>query len=191
MDTKTENKELRALLSDPSALTTQQLWREIQNLKELVEARIDSIEKSIQVAHDDLVRVPTDVQKQVGNLKELIDQRFMQEGALRDEKFASVQKQFDGNKTAVDAALAAVKEAGNKTESAFIKQIDQLVLLFNTSTKALEVQIDDLKGRLNRGEGRGEGNKEGKTTQQDAAKYAMAVVLFIIAIVGFFLGRGL
>jgi hypothetical protein len=198
MNRETEKADVRAMGSDPSALTTQQLWREVQNLKELLETRIDGqletridgIEKAIQVAHDDLVRVPTDVQKQVGNLKELHEQRFDGEAALRDEKFASVQKQFDGNKTAVDAALAAVKEAGNKTEAGFTKQIDQLTTLFQTGINGIDGQINDLKARFDRGEGRGEGTKESKTAQQDTGKYIIAVILALIAVFSFIAGRG-
>jgi hypothetical protein len=137
--------------TEPSELTTQMVWREVESLKELLQARVTAVEKGITVAHDDLVRVPTEVEEQVSNLKALLEQRIIGEASLRDEKFAGVQKQFDGSKTAVDAALAAVKESNNKTESTFTKQIDQTQTLLNANTKGLQGQIDDLKGRFNTG----------------------------------------
>jgi len=175
--------------TDPSELTTQMVWREVSSLKELLEARISAVEKGIQVAHDDLVRVPTETQKQVGNLKELLEQRIKDEAELRDEKFAGVQKQFDGSKTAVDAALAAVKESGNKTETGFTKQIDQFGALLQSNTKGLEAQIDDLKDRFNRGEGRGEGSASTMMTHRAANSYMIAVIGVIVAILG--LGAGI
>jgi len=176
--------------SDPTALTTAQVQREVASLKELLEARVEAVEKGIIIAHDDLVRVPTEVQKQVGNLRELHEQKFTEQAALRDEKFASVQKQFDGNKTAVDAALAAVKEAGNKTEAGFTKQIDQLTALFQTGIKAVQGQIDDIKINSSRGEGKGEGSKETKSEQRDNSKYLIAVLGLALAILAFIVGRG-
>jgi len=176
--------------TDPTALTTQLVWREVGSLKELLEARVAAVEKGIIVAHEDLVRVPTEVQKQVGNLKELLEQRINDEAELRDEKFAGVQKQFDGSKTAVDAALAAVKESGNKTETAFTKQIDQIVELLQANTRGLEVQIGDVKSRLDRGEGRTVGTQETKTEQRDNGRYIIAVAGLLFAILMFIVGRG-
>jgi hypothetical protein len=177
-------------MPDPSSLTTQQLWREIAALKELFNVEIESIKTSIKVAHDDLVRVPTEVQKQVGSLKELLEQRFRDEAALRDEKFASVQKQFDSGKTAVDAALAAVKEAGNKSEAGFTKLIDQLTVLFQTGIKGIEGQIDDLKDRFNRGEGRGEGQVTGRVSQQQLITWVLGLIVAAIVIFGFLMRGG-
>jgi hypothetical protein len=159
------------LLSDPSALTTAQLWREIAALKELFSAEIDSIKTSIKVAHDDMVRVPTEVQKQVGGLKELHEQRFRDEAALRDEKFASVQRQFE-----------AVKEAGNKSESAFTKQVDQIEALIGSTSKSFESQLKTLEERVNRGEGRGEGHVAGRVTQQQMIMMIVSLIVSLIVI---------
>lgn len=198
---ETEQRETRILVADPSALTTQQLWREIQNLKELLETRISSIEKSIEVAHEDLVRVPTDVQKQVGNLKELHEEKFRSIEVQFRERDVRVEQTSRDTKTAVDAALAAQEKAVGKqnesfslstakSEESFTKQIDALFQLLQTNTKSIETQIGELKDRLNRGEGRGEGTKETKTTQQDTNKYVLAVLALIFTIVAFFIGRG-
>jgi len=161
---------------DPSSLTTQQLWREIGALKELVFFRIAAIEASITIAHDDLVRVPTDVQKQVGNLKELVE-----------EKFHNIEKRFDENAIAVAAALQAQKElvtqqnisaalSAAKQEASFSKQIDALGLLIETKAKASDDKIDDVKERMTRLEGKGEGAAVENTTHQISSNYVLAII---------------
>lgn len=72
------------------------------------------------------------------------------------------------SKVAVDAALQAAKEAVGeqnkssalaiaKSETATTKQIDQLGILIQNNTKAFDDKISDLKDRLTRIEGMGQG----------------------------------
>lgn len=141
-------------LSDPSILTTQQLWREIASLKELVSQEIEGVKEAVKVAHDDLVRVPTEVQRAVAALEKLheekfkcvdvwqntrvisIDKRFDDLSTLTFEKFSGVEKQFKERdirtdqsavqtKVAVDAALQAAKEAFNKQNETFTISINK------------------------------------------------------------------
>lgn len=190
---------------DPSSLTTQQLWREIAALKELMLTHIMAMEQAIKVAHDDLTRFPTEVQKAITTLKDLHEEKFGSVtkeftaiAALRDEKFAGVQKQFSerdvrveqtakDTKTAVDAALAAQEKAvakqnesfvaaTNKSEAATTKQIDAQGSLITTATNALESKISDLKERLLLIEGRSGGRK-------DLWGYVAGGIMLIIAII--------
>ena len=96
---------------DPIALATEQLTHGLTNLGELLEARINAVEELAHHRYEDLRRLPTETDRQVSHLKELLN-----------EKFASVQKQFDerdirtrasedASKVAVNAALQAQKEA--------------------------------------------------------------------------------
>jgi hypothetical protein len=167
---------------DPTALTTQQLWREIQNLKELFETRIDAIEKAIEVAHADLVRVPTEVMKQVGHLRELHGEKFHGiEMRFQERDIRFVQKDLD-MKTAIDAAFQSSSSAVAKSEAATAKQIDQQGTLIQTQTQALGVQISDAKERLTRLESLGVGEKGGKTQQQQMISWVLAVIMALIAI---------
>lgn len=155
--------------ADPSLITTQVIWREIAALKELFEARLDGMDKAVVILQDIANRSPS------------VNEVYLQ----HEEKFNGIQTQFRerdvrveqtarDTKTAVDAALAAQEKAvgkqnetfaaaTSKSESAFTKQIDQQAELLRTEVKGLVTQIDELKNRLNRGEGRGEG-VEKKTT---------------------------
>lgn len=181
--------------SDPTSLTTQMILREIAALKELVFTRLQAMDTAIVVAHDDLVRVPTEVQKAVGNLESLHDEKFKgvekefdNRDSLYAEKFRSIQTQFEerdtreeqkskDNKVAIDAALQAQKEAVGKSETATVKQIDQLGILIAEKSKASDDKISDVKDRLTRLEGRGEGAKA-------STDYTWVVIGAAIALIG-------
>lgn len=177
------------LYQDPTALTTAQLQRELTSLEKLFDERlhslmerVDAMEKAQTLFHDDLVRVPTAVDKAVGQLKELHEKWFL-------EKFATVQALFverdlrieqtkiDG-KLAGDAALEAAKEAVGKSESATIKQMEQHASLLQNTRDALNDKIDDIKERLTMLEGRGSGFQ---------ASWAIVIAVITVAgIIGMF-----
>src|ERR1700730_15387831 len=107
---------------------------------------------------------------------------------LHNEKFASIQKQFDvrdvraeqaaiATKIAVDAALQAQKEAAGaqnesnaaaitKSEAATVKQIDGLQALMKGSTDATNDKIGSLMSRLDRGEGGWRGSSDTRTERR-------------------------
>ncbi len=168
---------------DPSVLTTQQLWREVAVLKELLNNRIEAVEKAVKVSHDDYVRVPTDVQKYVGALER-----------LHEEKFNSVEKQFKerdtrvyqtatDTKLAVDAALQAAEKAVGKSEASTVKQIDAQSLLISNTAKSLDGKIDDVKDRLTRIEGQGMGRQEQGRASKDVWGYVAGGIGLLITII--------
>lgn len=157
-------------IADPTVLTTQQLWREIAALKELSFTRFDSMERAIIVAHEDLVRVPTDVQKTVGTLRDLHEEKFHSTDRRIDdrvifvskqlvdiehlitERFSSIQQQFGerdkrtellsiNSDKAVSAALNAAKEAVDKQNESFLLSI-------NKSETATTKQIDGMQSTI-------------------------------------------
>lgn len=235
---------------DPSAVTIQHVDREIKNLSEQIDARLDGMEKAVQVFHDDLVRVPTQTDRAIAGLRELLETRMDgmdavaqllkervegKNGGLDDEikhlrelmqstideqssmanqKFASIEARlierriaFDtrfaaidirfgerdkrseqltlADKTAVAAALQAAKEmvgaqntsnniAIAKSEASTAESIKQLQTLFTTANSALTVRVDELKGRLDRGEGRTSISEPG--TSDEISKLRAAIL---------------
>jgi hypothetical protein len=186
-----------ASVPDPSVLTSQQMFRESSALRELVfreilglektlATRMDAIEKASALVHEDVTRWPTALDKGLGHLKELHQEKF---NSLREivhaaeqlqvEKFNSIKTQFaerdtrsehdaKETKVAVDAALQAAEkavgkqqeafaEATSKSEASTTKQIDQQAELLLKTTGSLEQRINDLKERLGRIEGMGLG----------------------------------
>ena len=183
-------------ITDPSTLTTAQLFREIGSLKELLLQRIEAVEEGIEIAHQDLVRVPTDVQKQVGGLKELLEKTIELLAKLNEEKFGNLEKRLDlveqarieqkkDTATAVDAALKAAKEAVTEQNASNVLAISKTE---NNTTKQIEQvneKIDDVKERLTRIEGVAAGittTKQTNTTQSNWMIYL--VIMAGIAIIG-------
>jgi hypothetical protein len=199
--------------ADPSTLTTASLQREIAALEKLMTQRIVAVEQGIQIAHENLVRVPTDYDKAIGHLREVFDERV----ATLNQKFANIDTQFEERDTrveqtrasakeALDAALQAAKEAVGKQNDAFStainkleltigKQIENVVLLQNTAVEALNGKLDDVKERLGRTDttvaaqqaallARGEVVASVKGTSNLAANWFGVIAGAILAIVG-------
>lgn len=179
---------------DPTDRTEIRIDQAVKNVLAQFETRFNGIEKAIGVSHDDLVRVPTEVQKAVISLRELMEQtidskttkldviiqRHHAEAngafASHEERFESIKSQFVSqavatdklglaDKTALAAALQTQKESAFATSENFIavltKMENNFTKLFEQQSSTLasikqnsDEKINDIKGRLDRGEGR-------------------------------------
>jgi type VI protein secretion system component VasA len=183
---------------DPTELTTQQLALAVESLKELFTQRLDAIDTAVKVAHDNLVRVPTETDKAIQHLREVFEER---NETIR-EKFSGVQVQFKerdvrveqtarASKEALDAALQAAKEAVGKQNDSFVtsiaksegatsKQIEQLGVQINTMTGANSAKVDDLKERIQRLEGEDRGSKAVQIDRTRSTQNSIAIVGLIV-----------
>lgn len=151
---------------DPTPRTIQNLQREIASLKELIFTRLDGMDKALIVFTDTLHRVPSDVDRQVGALRELVYETFKSYDGMfsaidtrlheRDVRFAQAA---ENNRDSVAAALQAQRESVTeqnrasetaiaKAETATMKQIDQIHLLLQTASAGLDGKINDIKDRM-------------------------------------------
>jgi hypothetical protein len=163
---------------DPTILTTQLVDRGIAGLREILEskaqgdkkeleARLDGMDRAINLFQKIFDRIPGDIDTKVNALEAVYQEKYRSIEA----KFGGVQTQFAerdtrveqaragvenalittarDSKLAIDAALQAAEKAVGKSETATIKQID-----------ALGQRFDDMKGRLDKLEGGGQGKKE-------------------------------
>src|SRR5580704_582819 len=132
---------------------------------EKLETRIDAMDKAREVSVQNLSQMPTFVRDQVAHLQ-----------ALHDTQFDGVQTQFTllkqateqldlANKTAIAAALQAQKESAGETqkssqaaiaksETSTSEAIKALTASFNTAIAGITDRYNDLKGRMDRGEGK-------------------------------------
>jgi hypothetical protein len=153
---------------DPTDLTTQALMREVTGLKALLKMQMQSMD-------------------------DLMDQKFM----AVDKEFLLIEsrrvEQKQDTKAALDAALAAAKEAVseqtiasekaiNKSESATDKRIDQLGEKFDTAFDGQRRDIDDVKQRIAIVEAIKLGSTEAKQTISTNMGLLIAVVGLLLSI---------
>jgi hypothetical protein len=186
--------------TDPTRLTTQAISVQLLALKELILTRLDANDKAVALLHDDSVRVPTAIDKALGQLKE-----------TEAEKFRGVQIQFDGietqirerdtgvdqaakaNKVNLDSALLAQKAltdqqnignalAAAKTEDNFKKQIQDLTTLMGASSKAQDDKINLLNSQLAVITGRSQGNTDSFAWMAAAGGVLIAIISVVVSL---------
>ena len=160
---------------DPTTLTTQSLYREVNALHDLIKSETNAVSNALAARLDGADRERLHLQAQIDMFPTEASRRIDTLRVLHQEKFDSIQVQFTerdtrteqtsrDSKVAVDAALQAAKEAVGeqnkssalaiaKSEASTTKQIDQQGLLIASSTQGLDDKIDDIKDRLTRIEG--------------------------------------
>ena len=173
--------------------------RGLAALRDVLETRLDGMDRASVLLHENMSRIPSDTDKQIAHVRQLHDQKFEGVHSALAGLSAGIQKQFDERdvrskaaedaaKVAVNAALQAQKEAAGaqnesnaaailKSESATVKQIDGILALLASSTKGTDEKIASINGRLDRGEGQSKGVGSALTV-------AMAVVATVIALGG-------
>lgn len=218
--------------TDPTTLTTDQLRREIGALKDLMLREISQLEKlsATEIAcaqeladqkfaaidHATALRLTV-----IGDIPKTIAEKVNHLAALNEERFASVGRQFAErdtrtdaitvlNNKALDAALAAQKEAAaetnksntlaiSKSETATTETINKLAELFQTTTDGLSDKIDDLKSRvgaidatmvgfIERGAGVRQSVSDTRQSGVDSRAVlasVLGVLLFVLTVAGF------
>ncbi len=176
---------------------------------ESIQRGLDKAEKSITVSIDKVQNdqriALTDAEKRVNEKfdakDKAHDEKINQLRMLNEEKFRSIETQFIerdkrteqlslADKTAIAAALQAQKEAAGatnesnktaiaKSEVGFTKQIDQIGVQITAMVKSFDDKINDVKSRLDRGEGHSGGIRDGWG-------YVVGVIGIILAIAAMF-----
>ena len=200
---KVGNGDIRPV-PDPTALTTQQLLREIFTAKEIllthiealeskIETRLTGMDKALQLLQSTTDRVSSEADVKVNHLRALHDERFLsvdQQFKERDIRDAQWQQ---SSKEAVQAALTSAKEAVTKSETSFatsIERLDTRFAAFSASINAtiqseirgLVTRADSNKERLDRIEGQGSGVAQSYGVIIGVAGIALAVVAVIIGL---------
>jgi hypothetical protein len=160
---------------DPTLLTTQLVDKAITALEGKLQTRFDAMDRAAELVREDYTRVPTQVDRAILNLRDLLEQKIDNLHSVSDEKFEGIANQFIerdkrtdqltvASATAVQAAFAAQKEAVSeqnksnslaitKSENSTLESLKQLRDLFQADSKATNDKINDLKSRIDRGEG--------------------------------------
>jgi hypothetical protein len=188
---------LRDLLSTRIDAILQVSSSEARGLLKIIETRIDAMDKATALLRENISVVPSEMDRQVTHLREFMVARIESTQVARDERFHSIDLQFRerdtrtdqssrDSKVAVDAALQAAKEAVGeqnkssalaiaKSETSTTKQIDQLQTLIQTNNDATNDKINDIKARLDRGEGLTRGGDQNRSEKRLDSGLAAAI----------------
>lgn len=195
---------------DPTRLTTQAVREAIIALKDVINTRLEGMDKALQLLQARSDRFPAELDTKISTVRDLLFERFkgieLQFEGIQlqfKERDTRVEQTAQDSKTAVAAALQAAKEAvekqnaassqaAQKSEGAFTKQIDQLAELFRTGTKSLEDRItvankvsDDKLSAINERIARIESLSLGtRSAMKDATDNTMVVIAVIGGVVG-------
>lgn len=171
-----ENRQ--SSISDPSHVTTAIIQREIAHLSDRIDlkiegvlasitARVDAIDKATTVFSENLVRVPTENQKAVGNLQQLHEVRF--EALIREMGLSRdvIETRFDG----MDRALKLLQDISDRFPERIDEKIASLKEIHGGELEAIQIQF---KERDVRSESASASSKLAVDAALQAAKEAVA-----------------
>lgn len=160
--------------ADEKLITARQMELSIKALRDLVETRLTGMDTAIILLQQTANKSPTiaEVFVKFEEKFDAVEQLALERFARIDQSFVERDKRTDqltlASSTAIAAALQAQKEAAGETqksstaaiakaETATSESVKQLQTLFQTSISGLVTQIQDVKSRLDKGEGAGFG----------------------------------
>jgi len=147
---------------DPSALTTEQIRRELNLLQSLLESKIGGIETKA-VSDFSLVTEKFRSVETRANVVEVAQKEAIAAAAA-------------AGKTSIDAALQAQKEAAGKSEVYMVEQLKGIQAILATNNASLNDKIAVINGRLDRGEG-------GSNAHSSTVAMAVAIASVLISLV--------
>ena len=197
-------------MPDPTKLTTEQLRRELATLREIIETRLDGMDRATELASSQASvtraqieqirgRLREETVTEIGQLRELLEARLagmdrtialqFAERDVRSEQATASSKQ------ALSAALLAQKElvaqqndansaAAAKAEANFTKQIDQIGTIIQTMEKATDARITEVKERIDRGEGSTAGATGSRSEHAQVTNQVLMALSVLAAVIG-------
>jgi chromosome segregation ATPase len=189
---------------DPTVLTTQQMLRAVGAERDYVDGqlgilreRLNAIDVATRLLNETVNRTPTDIQKEITHLRELMQVEFQSVALQFKERDTRSERESRDNKVAVDAAFAAQKEAASeqnksntlaisKSETSTSETINKLAELVGSKTDALSDKVDDLKNQtaqLRQEFGQGQAGRQGGVDTVRAI-YAFAGFVLVLLLIG-------
>ena len=136
---------------DPTRLSTEALTRGLKNERDYVDGqigilteRLRGIDKATELLSATVNRVPTDLQKAVADLKELMNER---DRRIQDQ-FEAIRRLRESesalNQTALQAALATSKEATAVSAASLDRTIEKNAQLATQAVASVEARVTQL-----------------------------------------------
>jgi len=157
---------------DPTVLTTEQLLREVERVKELMISELKGMNAVFEERFNS-----------IGTQLALIERQRIEQ---KEDTATAVQAALSAAKEAVKEQTTASEKSITKTETATSEQLRQLSTTFTTAQDAVADKVDDIKTRVERIENLKQGSKDAVT----GAQAGIALLLALLAIAGILAGTG-
>jgi hypothetical protein len=167
----------------------------VRQLRELLQARFDSMDQAIRLQAEIVDRVPAERGMAIKHLADLHDEKFASIALQFAERDVRSEQATQDAKHAIAAALLGQKElvaqqneansaATAKAEASFTKQIDQIGTIIQTLEKALDARITELKERIDRGEGSTAGAAGSRSDRRLDTGQVLTTLSVLAAVIG-------
>lgn len=143
---------------DPTQRTLESTQRELAHLEIRLLDRLEGLEKAQEKFEGSITRVPTEVDRAIKQLRELLESRI------------------DANARLAEAQAKASETAISKTERSVEDRLREMATLFRSETGGLDEKIQSNGRRLDVFESRSAGSVDARTAAQDTLKLWIAVV---------------
>ncbi len=174
---------------DPTVMTTEQLDRTVDALRDYVNAQVKyiderfrGIDEASKVLAETVSRFPTHIQQEIGHVRELMtkDEHHAKELIKahdeHDREMALLREA--SSQKAIDKADSATQKAIDKTETATVAALTRLEALFSATTGPINKNLDDLKSRMDRLEAAKLGGSERVAEGRQHFSYVTGVIVF-------------
>ena len=184
---------------DPTALTTAAvkeatlIWKDLQerDLK-VIDTRLNALDQATKLAASDICKQREQLRDEFSNQLGALDRIFLEKLAGIDRQLAAIYTRAAElaakDQSALDAAFAAAKETNTKSEDSFKEQLGAVQRLMEKGFESQNDKIDDLKTRMDRGEGAVVAavttKAEGREVKQDARGLVGLVLGTLVGVVG-------
>jgi len=168
------------------------VWRaamedKLQALRDLMTSRLDSMDRASIVLADNVNRVPTLLDRETARLTGLFEEKTSHLRDTLKERDNQAHEDKATAATAVSVALNSLKELINsqntanaiaigKAEASVSHDLEALNTLISATKDGLNNEINNLKQRLDRGEGMSRGQKELRQEDHMAAGTIVGMV---------------
>lgn len=130
---------------DPSIVTSEAIDRRVDNAERVISARIEGMEKAVGVFQSDLTRVPTQLDRAIGSLRDLIESRLLANeelnSAKRDGILGVLEQRLDG----MDKAIQLFQKFSDQQPGFVRDQVMHLRELHEAGFESIRTQFTLLK----------------------------------------------
>lgn len=193
-------------IPDPTQRTVDQLHREVQatrqiiestgrGIREVLETRLDGVEKTISMLQSLVDRGPQRTEMAISQMRELYGEKFHSIEIQITARFDGIDRRFlerdrrvdllsAADKAAISASLHSQQEATSKMEANFLSMIGQTQQAQQEFRRTTDDKINDVKSRLDKGEGVQRGSYDTRTEGRLDSGHIISYIVAGVAVIG-------